>query len=272
MDAEGWHSLYIPTGAGGAEQVARALRDALAACGYQLYDPFPGGSGLSFGWTARVRHFVAPARGGWTRVLGRPDPAVLPALAARLGVALLHAWLEDEGSGVAVWTAAGPDESATALDAWRRAGCPPEDLARALAGSALPAAEARTPEVPLPPDVQALARSVDAGQAQKLTARLTQTLFGKLGGLDPATHAGAMSLLGGPGWEGTAGRRLQAVMACLRVPEAWRLPEEGDLRAAYHVARARQHRPDGAHLPGDDEALARVPDALAYLPVYAGRR
>lgn len=219
MDAEGWHSLYIPTGAGGAEQVARALRDALAACGYQLYDPFPGGSGPSFGWTA-----------------------------------------------------AGPDESAAALDAWRRAGCPPEDLARALAGSALPAAEARTPTVPLPPDVQALARSVDAGQAQKLTARLTQTLFGKLGGLDPATRAGAMSLLGGPGWEGAAGRRLQAVMACLRVPEAWRLPEEGDLRAAYPVARARQHRPDGSPLPGDAEALARVPDALAYLPVYAGRR
>ncbi len=272
MAAEDWHSLYLPVREDGAQDIAQALQEALASCGYRPYDPFPGGSGPSFGWTARVRHFVAPARQGWVRVLGRPDRATLPLLAASLGGPLLYAWLEEETGGVTVWTAEGADGSAAALDAWRRADCPPETLARALAGPYPVPADSPALAVPLPPDVLALAHTVDPVQAQRLTERLTRSLFGRLGESDQATRAAARHLLRGPGWEGAAGQRLLAIMACLRIPEDWRIPAESDLLAAYQVARARQYRPDGLRLPGDDEALARVPDALDYLPVYAGRR
>ncbi len=273
MSAESWHSLYIPTGERQAQDVACALEDALLACGYQRYDPFPGGSGLAIGWVARVRHFVAPARQGWTRVLGQPDRQALPLLAATLGSPLLHAWLEGETGGVTVWSAEGADDSGAALERWRRPDCPAEALARALNGPLEAAGAPPEPGLPLPAEVQALARSVDPEQARRLTDRLTRTLLGKLGGSDPAIRAGAMALLpAGPAWGSAAGRRLQAVMACLCVPQDWRLPDERDLLAAYQVARARQHRPGGLRLPGDDEALARVPDALDYLPVYAGRR
>lgn len=272
MSNEHWHSLYIPTGESKAQDVARALREALMACGYQPYDPFPGGSGLGIGWTERVRHFVAPARQGWTRVLGQPDRQALPLLAATLGGPLLHAWLEGETGGVTVWTAQGADESTAALERWRRADCPAEALAHVLSSPPEAAGVPPELELPLPADVQALARSVDPEQAHRLTDRLTRTLLGKLGGSDPAIRAGAMALLPrGPAWGSAGGRRLQAMMACLRVPQDWRLPDERDLLAAYQVARARQRHPDGLRLPGDDEALARLPDALDYLPVYAGR-
>ncbi|NPV67803.1 MAG: hypothetical protein HPY64_11705 [Anaerolineae bacterium] len=274
MSGENWHSLYIPTGEREAQDVARTLREALIACGYQPYDPFPGGSGLSaVGWTERVRHFVAPVRQGWMRVLGQPDRQALPLLAATLGGPLLHAWLEGEAGGVTVWTAEGANESAAALEPWRRADCPAEALARALNGSLEAADAPLEPDIPLPAEMQALARSVDPAQARRLIDRLTRTVFDKLGGADPAIRAGAMALLpGGPAWASAGGRRLQAVMACLCVPQDWRWPDERDLLAAYQVARARQHRPDGLRLPGDDEALARLPEALDYLPVYAGRR
>ncbi len=268
-----WHSLYMSRSDGPA--IADAFRTALQASGYRLYDPFPGGSGLSFGWKQRVRHFVAPAAGAVTRVLGEPALEALPAVAAALGGPVLHVWLAEDGAGLAVWTADGRDESAAGLAAWRRDGVAPDALRRALDGHApaapLAAAGPQVMAVPLPHDVQAMAESVDPGQAEKMMDRLTRQVFGKFGG-GQSQQAGAALLGGAVDWNAAEGRRLRAVMACLAVPVSWREPSLAEVRESFQVARGRRHNPDGLRLPGDDDSLARVPDALQYIPVYAGKR
>ena len=281
MTSQAWHSLYIPT----ADRAAceAAVEQALLQEGYRRYDPFPGSPGLTAHiWRRRVRHFLAPPESGWTRVLGEPDPPCLPLIAAGLGLPILHAWLDDSGGDLAVWTADGAaDDLAAALGGWLRADRGPADLARALAGDAPVAAlEDTGPQVlavPLPPDMADLADAVDPDQAEKMMNRLTRSVFGKLGGGqggdDPQAAAQAMLGQGGAAlWNGPAGRRLRAAMACLTVPANWREPEFGALQAAYQVARARRHKPDGLRLPGDDAALAAVPDALEYQLVYGGAR
>ncbi len=273
--AGSWHSLYIPSGDSAA--IEAALERVLLQQGYKRYDPFPGGSGLTAHiWQRRVRQFVAPPVEGWTRVIGEPDRAGLPDLAAALGTVLLEAWLTDSGGGLAVWAADGQRaDLQAALGGWLRPDRGPDDLARALAGDApVPSLAADGPQVlavPLPPDVARMAEDVDPVQAGKMMDRLTRQVFGKLGGSGKQAEAQAM-LGGGDLWNGEEGRRLRAAMACLSIPAGWREPDFAGLQGAYQVARSRRHNPDGLRLPGDDEALARVPDALEYRPVYAGAR
>ena len=56
------------------------------------------------------------------------------------------------------------------------------------------------------------------------------------------------------------------------MPSDWHAPDFTTLRDAYQVAERRQRRPNAGLYPGDAEALAAVPDALAYTPVYGGSR
>jgi hypothetical protein len=275
MFEQEWHQLLIPTMDGPA--AADALRSALQAQGYKAYDPFPGGTGLSFGWKRQVRLFVTPPAGGWTRVLGAPDVDALPAVAGALNTAILYAWLTADDSGVAVWTAAGSGDLPDALADWRRADCSPDDLVRALAGNRpvaeLPAEGPAMLAVPLPPDMQDMADQVDAGQAEKMMDRLSKSVFGKLGAGGAQAQADAQAALAGQSpWNTDHGRRLRGIMDCLTVPAGWRTPTHADVREAYQIARSRQVNPDGLRLPGDDDSLAAVPDALDYQPVYAGIR
>lgn len=269
-----WHSLYLPVA--DAAAVAAALGRALTALGYRLYDPFPSGADVGQPpWRQRVRHFVAPPAEGWVRVLGQPQAAALPSLSAALGTPLLHAWLDGDEAGLAVWSAAGRDDAPEALVPWLRAGRVAADVARALA-AAPPEEGAQAPgpgALPLPEELAALEQRVDRAQAARLSERLARALFGKLGDQGGEQRAQAQALLGGGSpWQTAAGRRLQAAMACLAVPQGWQRPAFEDVQAAYQAARARQHNPHGLRLPGDDEALARLPQVLAYRPVYAGRR
>lgn len=274
--SQAWHSLYLPID--DQSRVAEALAEILTARGFTRYDPFPGGTGLSFGWKVRARHFVAPPQDGWIRVLGACEPATLNALVAELASNILYVWLDDDaGSGVCAWTADGCDHDADTLADWLRPDASLKDLQLAMEGDVLaPALDQSGPQVlavPLTPDLQALANRVDDQDAEKLMDKLTRSVFGKLGGAGQQAQTDAQGMLGaGVPWNNEAGRRVRAVMGCLSVPEGWRDPVLGALSEAYGVARARQHNPDGLRLPGDDVALAAVPDALGYLPVYAGRR
>lgn len=271
----GWYSLYLPLD--DQTRVTEALAEVLTARGYTRYDPFPGGTGLSFGWKQRARHFVAPPEGAWTRVLGECEPATLDALAAALETNLLYVWLDEQGGGVCAWTPDGCDHDADTLANWLCADASLKDLRLAMEGDVLaPALEQSGPQVlavPLPPEMQALADRVDDREAEKLMDKLTKSVFGKLGGAGQQAQADALGMLGGgTPWNSEAGRRVRAVMGCLCVVQGWREPALEALSGAYQVARARQHNPDGLRLPGDEAALAAVPDALRYLPVYAGRR
>ena len=59
-------------------------------------------------------------------------------------------------------------------------------------------------------------------------------------------------------------------MDCLNIPD-WRAPDFVTLRDAYALHKRRQRSPNATLYPGDAEALAAVPDALTYTPIYAGK-
>jgi hypothetical protein len=132
----------------------------------------------------------------------------------------------------------------------------------------------------LPGELNRLARSrnVNPAQAARMMDRLTGSLFGKLdrhsGGEASAARHQARALLqgkGGPNWTSAAGRRLEAIAALLTLPPEWRDPSFEVLRDAYHAARRLKRNPRASLLPDEREALARVPYALDYTPLYYGK-
>lgn len=279
-----WHALFIPLE--DAACVEAALRAALVDLGYRPYDPFPGGTGTPSGLADLVRGFVAPSGEGWTRVLGPLDAAAFLALSASLGMPLLEGWLVDGEGGFAVWQTGVRDTSADALAAFLRPDRPRAALERALRGEgALPAVPPDAPAIhviaadALPPDVAALAQAhgVNPRQADKLVQRLSGSLFGKLnrqaGGSDDETQAQARMLLAGQAdsWAAPEGQRVQALASVLALPSHWRDPSWEAVRDAYQLRRLRQRSPRLPLMPGDQQTLDAVPDALDYRPVYMGR-
>jgi hypothetical protein len=253
-------SLYLP----GVDNLAETIRTALTALGYERYDPFgtPLGAVPGKAYPLAVRLFVAPARGGWTRVLvaldsTMPDPALLLSL-SRVAPCLLVA-LDDAEAQIEVYTDGAPATPETALAAYLQSpNCadyePSAASAPSLGGIALDA---------LPGDVQTLARRVDLKQAESMFARLSGNLAAKSGG-------DSSVLPRQPDWNSAGGRRIAAWMNCLGIPD-WRSPDFVTLRDAYALHERRRQRPNATLYPGDADALAAVPDALAYTPVYAGK-
>jgi hypothetical protein len=113
--------------------------------------------------------------------------------------------------------------------------------------------------------VQVLAGQVDLQQAGKLFERMSATLARKTNA-NPAADA----LLKQPDWSSAGGQRIRALMNCLGIP-GWQAPDFVTLRDAYALHQRHQRSPHARLYPGDAEALAAVPDALAYTPVYGGR-
>ncbi|NWG15369.1 MAG: hypothetical protein HXY41_01920 [Chloroflexi bacterium] len=265
-----WNSLFCRCD--DAVAVAQTLRETLVAAGYTPYDPFGMIPGPAYREHRRL--FVAPAAGGWVRVIGAPDAALLPPL-SRLGLCLLLALNGDEAA-VSVYADGAPADLEPALAPYLRPGCAADDLRRVLLGDAPGAARQPTPETlpldALPPDVAALVGRVNPAQAQKLFDRLGGQLLGKTGGADEAEAARALIVgQGQPDWNSPGGARLRALADCLALPADWRQPDFITLRDAYQLHRRRRQNPNARLYPGDADAMARVPDALDYQPVYGGR-
>ena len=260
-----WHALFIPLE--DADRVESALRESLAALGYQPYDPFPGGSGTPPGLTDLVRTFVAPPAEGWTRVLGEVDAAALPALSAALDAPLLEGWLSDGDGGFAVW-------GRGARRGTRRAASRPD---RARADSTRPCV---TPDcacwrLRLPDTLSGRAAYASARQAISWPRLMGTSWQAQLagGGTESDAQAQARVLLAGQVdvWASASGQRVMAVAATLRLPANWRAPDFDAVREAYHLNRLRARTPRLPLMPGDQQALDAVPDALDYRPVYMGR-
>jgi len=260
-----WHSLYWP--AAEPEAVAASLRASALALGYTVFDPFGLIPGRAY--PHAIRLFVGPQVGGWLRVVGEADARQLPEL-ARLGPGLALG-LDGGSASIAFWAdgaPAGPD----ALAAYLRPGFSADDLERILA--AADAGSRRAESLPLdalPGDIQQMAAGVDLKQARSMFTRLTGSTLGKAGGGSSADQARALLAAGEPpDWTSGGGARISRLMGCFTVPHDWRAPDFTTLRDAYQLHLRRQRRPNADLYPGDAEAMVAVPNALDYLPVYAG--
>ncbi len=274
-----WHSLYIADVS--PEAVSAALVSVLGRHGYASYDPFPGGTGTPPGLTDLVRLFVAPAQGGGVRVLGELDRALCTELSTALDRPVLVAWLDEQSGGFALATGDALDETPDALVPYLRAGSTLDDLRQAWAG------EVRADSLPdesqagaqLPPALRDLAeqQGVDLRKAGSLFEQLSGRLFGGLAGQageSTAEQEAARAVLMGGGrnpWNSLAGARVRAIASLLTLPANWREPDWDTVRDAYHAYRMRERYPRMTPLPGDRAALAAVPDAAAYRPVFMGR-
>ncbi len=277
-----WNMLYAA--ADDQAAVADALVRALTMSGYQIYDAY--GSAFPPAFARAVRSFVAPSIGGWTRILGEIDSVVLPLLSIDhpLIEARIAAGETEAEVSLTVWL----DGSALDADAAAAAAVPGRGwLASIAAGIArLNAPETAAsadphpqsagpggfvPREVLPGYARGLFDDLNPEQAGSLFNRMTASLADRFG---RAQMEAARGLLQPRAINWTAGR--PAILAALLSElyggsTAWRDPDFVTLRDAYQLHIRRRERPGAPLYPGDAEALAAVPDALAYVPVYAGQ-
>jgi hypothetical protein len=261
-----WHSLFFPSDNTAA--IAAALAASLESLGYTRYNPFGLLPGKAYPQTVRL--FVAPAVGGWVRVIGAPDERQFPLLAAH--DPCLWVRLEGDTGHITAYQGGQAVETQAALLPYVRSACTPQALQTALSRSHQPgkASDSALPLDALPGDVQALAGEVNLKQAEKLFSRLGGQLLRKAATDDDTANAARDLLRGGPDWNSPDGVMLRMVMDCLTVPETWREPDFVTLRDAYQLHERRRRKPDARLYPGDAETMARVPAALTYTPVYGG--
>jgi hypothetical protein len=280
---QNWHSLYVPTA--DAAPVAQALHALLTAQGYQDFDPFPGGSGTPPGLSTTVRLFVAPPQDGWVRVLGQLTPDAAPELSTHTGQPVIDAWLTDEDGGFALyWNGARHDDPAS-FAAYLLPGRADSDLDRAFAGK-LDVPVLDSGDLPGVVGSEVLPSEVRDQVKEKGMPRGANWLSRQLGNrvlrqiareenVDPeeveAARAMVMSGAGQDIWNSLNGQRVRAIASVLSLPANWREPAWQTVRDAYHMHRLRERNPRMPLLPGDDDTLKAVPDALAYTPVYMGR-
>jgi hypothetical protein len=271
----GWHCTFLPHEDHSA--IASTLRSALTALGYTLFDPFGIMPGRAY--PVAVRLFVAPSAAGWTRVLGQlDDPPRAEVLKTLSGIApVLYAALQDDQASLWACQDGQAVEADNAFAGCLRAGLTPNDLRRALRER--PASAAGHHQVTeaafstLPPDIQALgeARGVDRQQAARLFERISRGALARGGAEGQEAAARALVTAGEVNWSSAAGRWLRGALEHLTIPTGWAQPDFVSLRDAYQLHLRRQRRPDAPLYPGDAETMAAVEDALAYVPVYAGK-
>lgn len=285
-----WNRLFIPMtdAALTAVTVAEALRRLLEAAGYTTYDPFPGGTGTPVGMTDLIKAFVAPPQDDWITVLGNIPDGVLLDLHGELSAPVVAGWLNSEGGGFALFSSGERQTEPDAFAPYLRASVSLEALAQAFAGKlSVEVIESDQPPVvalgtdSLPPEIAQLAedQGADPQQASKLFEKMSGKLFNRLSKQSGATKAeqeqAKAMFMGGGGqdaWNSLHGQRVRAIISVLNLPDNWRTPAQDKLRDAYQVFRLRKRAPRMMLMPGDQEAMDAVPNALDYEPVYLGRK
>jgi hypothetical protein len=248
-----------------------ALRNALVGLGYSPYDPFKGiGSGIAYPQTVKL--FVAPANNGWTRILGVTDDQLIQSLSA--SALCLSVVLDGDDGQLTVYWSGDPVDTVASLTAHLRSGLAAFDLQRALDNSYVKAAQSKDdtdlPMDVLPEHVQAMAQDLNPQRVNTMFNRFVKR-FSK--GLSDDPDA-ARDLLndGRIEWESPGGQRIEAAMQCLLIGDAWREPDFVTVRDAYQLQLRHQRTPNPPLFPGDEEAIAAVPNALDYTPVYGGKK
>jgi hypothetical protein len=272
-----WQRLFIrlddeASGGEPSSALADALIAAAKSAGYTPYDPFGLMPGLSY--PLAIKAFAAPHDlGGWRAVIASADPipsAVIASAAESLRAAALHLTLDTEGRAeIACFSGDPTPDLASIID-----GDPltVEQYAVSAPSSASAAPVLALPIDALPEDVRsALVKGqIDGTQAEKLFAKMSSAVAGKVGGDTEA--AKKLLQTAQIDWECSGGRRIRAALGLFGLGAALSLPDFTALRDAYALHARKRRKPDAPLYPGDAEAMAAVADALAYTPMFAGRR
>lgn len=283
-----WCSLYLHYGDADADHAVETLRtrlrDAISAAGYTLYNPFGLMPGKSYPDT--VKTFIFPPRDGWVRVLAAPEGcAGLTGLVSALSGAPFQTILSlavDESVNTADQTVALIDvyvggvkvDTEQALSAYLRDGKNADDLHDALYRPIKAAPPEAQPNIitqvsaDMAGQVGDLAGQINPKQANALVSRLSENLLGKVGG--SKDEANQLLNQAKFSWDSEGGRRINAVMGCLAI-ENWRAPDFVELRDAYQLHARLKRNPNLPSYPDDAEAMALVPNALDFTPIFGGK-
>ena len=266
-----WNSLHLSCA--DTAVITPHIQQILTEQGYTLFDPF--GDKRTPPYADSVRLFVSPVVNGWTRIIGTITPdgslqaALLPALSA-LGLTLALTLHNDGNAEIAIYADQNPADW-HALEPHLKPNQTLNALQRASSAHYTPGKQSDSviPMDVLPPEVQNMAQNLNPRHINRMFNKAMKSISKRMGSDQDA----ARDLLSGsqPDWTSSGGQRLRAVMACLTTPDGWMTPDFVTLRDAYQLHRRRQRKPDAALYPGDAEALAAVPDALDYTPIYGGK-
>lgn len=255
-----WSSLYWLSD----DQSAAVdhLRQNCQQAAYHFYDPFDL---LAPSYSQVLRAYVAPPASGWLRILHEADD---PALPDALGAALsrdalcLGLSLEADRAVVQCWQ---DGDAVDPLSIW------PELAIVFESSDAPPHSDKNQETLPgfddLPPELDAMAQQINMKQASRMFERLSRRL------VPGSQRDAARDLLNPerPLWNSAAGQMLIRLAAALKLGPNWREPDFARLREAYALHRRRNRNPQAALHPGDAASLEAVPNALDYVPVYAGK-
>lgn len=253
----GYASLFFQehnlTQSGASETIAAILQNS----GYTRFDPFSGIPGRAYPQTTRL--FVAPSVAGWVRVLAEAlnEELLLP-LSEKAG--LVYARLNGNNGSIEAW------RDTRRLDLQSEFGIVPE---KTTVIQPPPVTTGSDWMDALPDDVKAM--KSHPKQAAKMIDRLSGSLLAKAGGADQREQAMALlSSASDADWSSADGKTILGAFAALAIQNGIS-PDFATLRDAYSLHARRKRRPGATLLPGDEATLQAVPDALDYLPLYAGK-
>jgi len=268
-----WKSLYLSC-ADDCEtitkDIAQTLRDTLHSFGYEDYDPFGGSPGKSYSQTVKL--FIAPTQNGWIRLIGDVNEHLFEPL-SRIGTCL-YAALENDAAEIRVFIDSVEADVIEELTPHLTTDHPPETLRAALTGqlstnvdnTSVSGEAAPVPLEALPQNIQDMAQQLNSRQVGKLFNRFMKQVGKRVSGDQEA----AAALLQRVDWNSDGARQLEVLMRCLNITN-WRLPDFVTVRDAYQLSRRRERFPNARVMPGNEETLQAVPDALTYVPIYVGK-
>lgn len=266
-----WTSLY--TYCDDPSQVVASLQATLQNTGYTCFDPFDGVPGQSFPHIIRL--FVGPPQAGWVRVLTEQATShdtinTIAHAVSHIGLCL-QLCLDSDSAQLDVFHNGALQPDYNQLECHLNAGHTLDRLRERLRDDFVFDTETpvQSSDMPwLPDDVQQMADNLNPKQVDKLFNKFMNKITNRLG--DNVTAAEGLLKGQQIDWYSRGARQAVAIMACLTV-EAWNRPDFVPLRDAYQLQRRVQRKPNAHLFPGEAEAMAAVPDALDYQPVYGGK-
>lgn len=268
-----WHSLYLSSDQ--QQPIAETLKKTVQELGYKLYNPFGLIPGIAYPQTLKL--FVSPSTDGWSRILVEAtileDTEQLAQSLSALGDCIVAQLAGVDGVLSVYQDGEHQEDLAVVLGQYLKPDVTADHLQAVLNGENLIEASDQNQPVlatvsldDLPPDIQAMASGLKTKDIEKMFGKLTGQMMGS------SEQGAASQMLNNlPDWNSEAGRQIQSVMAATVLPSNWRDPDFPTLRMAYLLHARLERNPDAMMYPGDDEALAAVPDVGSYIPVYGGK-